>query len=140
MSDEIHRRLEILEMALGIETPDKEYCLSQDGPASSCSFCDPDVCPVVNNLLQSTANETYALVGRVRRLELWLDQIDLTTLPRERAILLEQREHLLANIADVEKSIQQSRAVVAHNLTQFLTAQRDKLECLNEQIGYLQDG
>jgi len=140
MSDEIQRRLEILEMALGIETPDREHCLSQEGPIFSCSSCDPDVCPVVNNLLQATANETQALGGRVRRLELWLDQIDSAARPRERATLLEQRERLLANIADVERSVQQSRGVVAHNLTQFLSDQRDKLERLNKQIGQLQDG
>jgi len=137
MSDDIHKRLDIIEMALGIEPADIAEC--PKAPGEECGDCGPDRCPLINNLLQITATQAEDLGRRVRRLEVWLEQLDSNDHLRKMAGLRVQQEELRENIEDIEVSLQQTRGKAPHRLFLFLTQQRERLGQVEERIRRLQD-
>ena len=137
MSEDVQKRLDLLEMALGIESSDRDSC--PETPGSECEVCQLETCPLVNNLLQATATQTEHLGHRVRRLEIWLEQVFGTDY-RERASLLEQREGLLTDIQDVETALSRARGQeVSADLLSFLARQKARLEKIDTLLEKLQN-
>jgi hypothetical protein len=136
MSDDIRKRLDLIEMALGIEPSDVRACPKT--PDSECGDCGPEHCPLINNLLQITATHAEDLGRRVRRIEFWLEYLDGSEYPRQIAGLRVEQEELQENIGDVETSVLQTGRA-PQRLLSFLAQQRAKLELVEERIRRLQD-
>lgn len=111
-SDDIKRRLRVIEGALGINIDTSGDC---SGDPNDCSAdpCDEERCPMRNNLVQRMYKDYQSLRNEILLFELLFEELErvgiVTDKIKHRARLLMEQRGIILQIDEVDSALENSK-------------------------------